>query len=238
MAAGMVHERKDYREKSRLFRDRVHGGEVLAEMLSSFSGGDALVCALPAGGVPVSLPIARILGLELKAAAVSKITLPWETEAGYGAVAFDGTVRLNRELVDRLGLTERQIEEGKTLTREKVRRRMELLEADGLDARPDGRTVIVVDDGLASGLTMLTAVEALRKGGARHIVAAAPTGHGRTVERLAREVDEMYCPNIRSRYPFAVAEAYRRWSDVPEKKAVAMLRTWRRNGGPGGRGVQ
>jgi predicted phosphoribosyltransferase len=238
MADGTVYELKEYRDKSRLFRDRLHGGEVLAEMLSGFSGGNALLCALPAGGVPVSLPIAQALGLELKASAVSKITLPWETEAGYGAVAFDGTVRLNEELIDRLGLTERQIEDGKTRTREKVRRRMELLEAEGMGARPGGRTVIVVDDGLASGLTMLTAIEALRKGGAKHIVSATPTGHSGTVERLAREVEEIYCPNIRSRYPFAVAEAYRRWSDVPEEEAIAMLRTWMRDGGSTGRGMQ
>lgn len=220
---GRIVDLPELRGRSRVFADRGEGGRVLGRMLAAYAGSSAVVCALPAGGVPVALPVADALGLELRAAAVSKITLPWNTEAGYGAVAFDGTVRVNDDIVASVGLTPSQVEAGTARTLAKVRRRMEQLEAGGAAVAPAGADIILVDDGLASGLTMTTAVEALGKAGAARLAAAVPTGHENAVRRLAERVDTVYCPNIRSRYPFAVAEAYRSWSDVPEAEACDML---------------
>lgn len=214
---------EELRERKPVFADRQEGGEVLAELLAGRVD-DALLLGIPAGGVPVALPIAEQLGLDFDLAAVSKITLPWNTESGYGAVAFDGTVLLNDAMLSRLDLTDEQIDDGIEKTRRKVARRSdELREGRGpLDL--EGRRVVLVDDGLASGFTMKTAVAAAKNSGASEIVAAVPTGHHNAVERLAQDAEYVACANVRSDLRFAVAAAYRSWHDVSEDEVREMLR--------------
>jgi putative phosphoribosyl transferase len=214
-------ELPELRDHTRVFRDRQHAGEVLAEMLSSYSKTDAIVLAIPAGGVPVA---AERLRIPLDVAVVSKITLPWNTEAGYGAVAFDGTMRLNEGLLPRLGLTDDQIQEGIKQTTQKVMRRVKRFRGDRPFPDLSKRRVILLDDGLASGFTMLVAIEALRKAGARHLCVAVPTGHGSSLPRMAQEVEALYCANIRGGFSFAVADAYEAWTDVDEEEAIALYR--------------
>jgi putative phosphoribosyl transferase len=218
-----VKDLPDLRDQAGVFRNREHAGEILAAMLAVYTDSDALVMAVPAGGVPVAKVIADQLDLPLDIAVVSKITLPWNTEVGYGAVAFDGTVRLNNDLVARLGLTDEEIQHGISTTSAKVAHRVKNLR--GEQALPDLATshIILVDDGLASGFTMQVAVEALQKAGTKSISVAVPTGHQRSVERIAAAVETLYCANIRSGYHFAVADAYVRWSDVGEKEVVSLL---------------
>jgi predicted phosphoribosyltransferase len=218
-----LHEHPGLRDLVRVFRDRTHAGEVVAGMLGELRGSDTTVLAIPAGGVPVGAAIASALALPLDVAVVSKITLPWNTEVGYGAVAFDGTVRLNEELVRGVGLAEEEIRRGVEATMAKVQRRVAALR--GAEGAPDlsGRSALVVDDGLASGFTMRTAVEALRKAGASRIVVAVPTGSRRIAEELAARVDALYCANVRAGFGFAVADAYRHWCDVDESEAREIL---------------
>jgi putative phosphoribosyl transferase len=218
-----VKDLSDFRDQAGVFRNREHAGEILAAMLEVYSESDALVMAVPAGGVPVAKVFAKQLNLSLDIAVVSKITLPWNSEVGYGAVAFDGTVRLNSDLVARLGLTDEEIRRGISKTSAKVARRVKNLRGD--QTLPDLSTshIILVDDGLASGFTMQVAVEALQNAGTKSITVAVPTGHQRSVESIAGEVDTLYCANIRSGYHFAVADAYVRWSDVGEKEVVSLL---------------
>jgi putative phosphoribosyl transferase len=217
-------ERAGLRERTRVFRDRAHAGEVLAEMLDQYRQSDAVVLAIPAGGVPIGAVIAQRLTIPLEVAVVSKITLPWNTEAGYGAVAFDETVRLNEDLVARLGLTEGQIQEGIGQTAQKVRRRVKKFRRNRPLPDLAKHRAILVDDGLASGFTMLVAIEALRKAGARDIIVAVPTGHWNALKRMAQEVGAVYCANIRSGFSFAVADAYEEWTDVAEKEAAAIYK--------------
>ena len=112
VTTGMIIEIEDYRDRVGIFRDRDHAGEVLAGMLAGTAEGETLVCSLPAGGVPVGVKIAAILGIPHEVAVVSKITLPWNSEAGYGAVAFDGTVRLNERLLSSLRLSDGAVRRG------------------------------------------------------------------------------------------------------------------------------
>lgn len=213
----------DLRDQVGIFRNRDHAGEILAGMLEVYSDSAAIVMAVPAGGVPVAKVLAEQLGLPMDIVVVSKITLPWNTEVGYGAVAFDGSVRLNNDLVGRLGLTDEEIQQGISKTSAKVAHRVKNLRSE--QALPDLSTsqIIVVDDGLASGFTMHVAVEALQKAGTNSITVAVPTGHQRSVESIAGEVDTLYCANIRGGYHYAVAEAYERWSDVDEEELVSLL---------------
>jgi predicted phosphoribosyltransferase len=206
-----------------VFADRAEAGEVLAGMLSSLASQQPRVLAIPAGGVPVAAPVALRLGCPLDVAVVSKITLPWNTEAGYGAVAFDDSVRLNHELAARQALSQEQIEAGIRATREKVRRRVKLFRGERHFPAVTDRAVILVDDGLASGFTMMTAVEALRNLGADNLVVAVPTGHDHALALVAPLVDALYCANVRSGWSFAVAAAYRQWSDVNEEEVRRLL---------------
>lgn len=216
-------ERTDLHNRTSVFRDRQHGGEVVGQMMQEYLQAPAIVLAIPAGGVPVATQIAKRLGLPLDVAVVSKITLPWNTEVGYGAVAFDGTARLNNELVERLSLTDQQVKEGILETAKKVRRRNILFRGDQPLPSLSDRAAILVDDGLASGFTMHVAVEALLKASSTQVVVAVPTGPSHTVRRIAADVSRIYCANIRSGMSFAVADAYEYWSDVTEQEALEAL---------------
>ena len=118
------------RNRVRVFRDRASAGKVLAGMLEEYRDSHAMVMGIPAGGIAVAVEIARELDLPLDIAVVSKITLPWNSEAGYGAVAFDGTVMLNEELLSRLNLSNREIQAGIKKTEQKVARRVAMFRED------------------------------------------------------------------------------------------------------------
>ena len=214
------------REHTHVFQDRIHAGQVLARMLSTDDEQAGIIMAIPAGGVPVGAVMAEELGFDLDVAVVSKITLPWNTEAGYGAVAFDGTVKLNEDLIRRVSLSTGDVKKGIEKTTAKVLRRVATLR--GRHPFPDlvNRSVILVDDGLASGFTMRVAVSALRNSGADRIIVAVPTGHRHSLEIIAQEVEKLYCANIRGGYSYAVASAYRHWSDVAEEDVVKLMKQY------------
>jgi putative phosphoribosyl transferase len=221
MAAGTIHDLPALRDRAPVFHDRAHVGETLAQMLEpAFRGSDAIVLAIPAGGVPVAAGIARRLALPLDLMVVSKILLPWTTESGFGAVAFDGTEWINEADVRRFGLSKEDVRRSTAAAREKVARRVKMLRGDRPMPELAGRQVIVVDDGIAAGSTLRTAIAALRKLEARRVIVAVPTGHDQSVELIAGVADEMYCANIRGGGRFAVADAYESWHDVSEDEVM------------------
>jgi putative phosphoribosyl transferase len=227
-----VIELAELRDKIRVFQNRAQAGKVLAGMLKAFRRTETIIMAIPSGGLPVAEVIARELDLPLEVAVVSKITLPWNTEAGYGAVAFDGTIGLNQDLLPHLNLTEKQIEEGREQTLRKVSRRVKLFRGDRPFPDVSQKTVILVDDGLASGFTLLVAVEALRKAGARSLVVAVPTGSRKSILRVSGKVEALYCANVREGWHFAVADAYKNWFDIEEEEALKIYRAFLKNRTP------
>ena len=222
-----VFDLPEMRERIHVFIDRNHAGEILGEMLLSFQGSNALLLGIPAGGLPVAAVIQKKIGIELDVAVVSKITLPWDTEAGYGAVAFDGTCRLNQAMLARIRLGEDQVQEGQAKTLKKVNRRVKRLRGDRPFPELTDRMVLLVDDGLASGFTLLVAAEAVKKAGAASITVAVPTGHLESIQKIVEQVNAVYCPNIRSGMRFAVADAYEYWSDVTEEELPGFLKEGR-----------
>jgi predicted phosphoribosyltransferase len=204
------------------FRDRAAAGARLVAMLEKYRGSDAIVLAIPAGGVPVGAAIARELGLPLQAAPVSKVLYPWTTESGFGAVAFDGSVWLDEEAVENSRLTKAQVEKAVGDARAKVERRTRRFGVDPSALK--NSTVILVDDGIAAGSTMRTAIAALRKLGASRIIVAVPTAPSRSLEAMRKLADEIACPNIRGGGSFAVADAYQEWRDLSDDEVEAMLK--------------
>jgi len=212
----------ELRNRIRVFRDRAAAGKILANMMKAYRKTESIVLAVPAGGVAVGAVIARELDLPLDVLVVSKITPPWNSEVGYGAVAFDGTVILNEELSSRLHLSQEEIRNGIKKTEEKVNRRLKILR--GNRPLPDfSKKIILVDDGLASGFTLRVAIEALRKAGSQHIILAVPTAHKESIEKMIGMVEAIYCPNIREGWQFAVADAYEYWYDLDEEEVKKIL---------------
>lgn len=191
-------------------------------MLEKYRGSHAIVMGIPAGGIAVAVEIARELDLPLDIAVVSKITLPWNSEAGYGAVAFDGTVMLNEEFLSRLNLSNQEIQAGIKKTEQKVARRVTMFRGDR--PLPDfKRPIILVDDGLASGFTLRVAIKALRQNNATNVILGVPTAHSESVQMILEEVEAIYCPNLRRGFSFAVADAYEQWSDLDEQEVLRIL---------------
>lgn len=221
------YDRPQLRQKVGVFQDRRHAGQVLAEMLQEWKDSKALVFAIPSGGMPVAVEVADTLDLSLDVAVVSKILLPWNTEAGFGAVGFDGSVWINQQYVDYYRLDRTTIEQQTQATREKVQRRVKLFRGDRAWPDLQNRPVLVIDDGIAAGSTMRVAVQALHNTGAVEIRVAVPTAHEESLIRIMDKVDALYCANIRSGPQFAVAAAYQRWDDVDENDAAGMLTSYR-----------
>lgn len=211
------------RNRVGIFAGRKEAGLVLAELIRSLDLQHPLILAVPAGGVPVAAPLAESLACQLDVAVVSKITLPWNSEAGYGAVAFDSCYLLNESMIRAVGLGKNEIAQGIETTRAKVLSRLERLRKGRPMPDLTESDVVVVDDGLASGFTMQVAVAALRRTGAKNIIVAVPTGHESAVNHLANMVEMICCANIRSGPSFAVASAYLHWDDVSELEAEQIL---------------
>ena len=205
------------------FRDRAAAGARLAEMLAKYKGSSAIVLAIPAGGVPVGAAIARELGLSLHAAPVSKVLYPWTTESGFGAVAFDGSVWIDEAAVENSRLTKAQVEKAVADARAKVERRSKKFSSGKVLTDLSGKTVILVDDGIAAGSTMRTAIAALRKLRASRIVVAVPTAPSRSLEAMRKLADDILCADIRGGTSFAVADAYEEWRDLGDEEVEAML---------------
>ena len=191
---------------------------MLAGLLEPFRGSGAVVLAIPAGGWPVAAVIAGRLGLAQDVAVVSKITPSWNSEVGYGAVAFDGTARIDERLAAELGIGREERRRGAQAAQQKVSRRVTRLRGGDPAPRVEGRPVILVDDGLASGTTMLAAIEAVERLKPEGITVAVPTAHLEAARRVAGRVEALYVANLRSEPRFAVAAAYESWRDVTDRE--------------------
>ena len=127
-------------------------------------------------------------------------------------------------MLTHIRLGEDQVQEGQANTLKKVNRRVKRLRGDRPFPELTERAVLLVDDGLASGFTLLVAAEAVKKAGAASITVAVPTGHLESIQKIVGQVDAVYCPNIRSGMRFAVADAYEYWSDVAEEELPGLIK--------------
>src|SRR5258705_5525477 len=206
-----------------LFRDRREAGRLVAARLTHFANRpDVLVLALPRGGVPVAYEVASALGAPLDVFVVRKLGVPGYEELAMGAVATGGVRVLNDQLVNRLGIPDDMIDAVAARELQELARRERLYR--GGRAPPDvrSRTVILVDDGLATGATMHAAIQALRQQQPARIVVAVPTAAPETCEELRAEVDEVICAVTPE--PFhAVGVWYRDFSQTTDEEVRDLL---------------
>lgn len=179
----------------RPYHDRHEAGKILAERIPEHIRHiDPIVLGLPRGGVPVGFEIAQTLHAPLDVFVVRKLGAPHQPELAIGAIASGGYEILNKPLVRHLGITE--IEIAKIADREmnELHRREQLYREDRPPVDARGRTVLLTDDGLATGFTMRAAITALRDQGAAHLIVAVPVGAPDTCEELSMLVDTVICP--------------------------------------------
>ena len=213
-------------EEEPVFRDRTDAGQKLAERLTGFTGNQSVVYAIPRGGVPVAVEVAGKLGAPLDVVIPRKITVPDNPEAGFGAVTEDGTIVLNEALVRQMELTKPVIQQQAETTRADVVRRIAAFRAHLPETSVEGKTAIIIDDGLASGYTMVAAVKSMQKRKAAKIVVAVPVASGSAYDLVKRIVDELVCLVVARTYGFAVASFYHHWHDLTDDEVVKFLENW------------
>ena len=212
------------REKAPVFSDRHDAGWKLGAFLTGIPLLDhPVVFAIPAGGVPVGIELARKLSAPFALAIVRKIRIPGTTESGFGAVTWDGEVLINEPLRDALGLSEREVDRAVGETRENVKARIVRFTGGGPFPSVKDATVILTDDGIASGFTMLAAIRSLRRKDPARIIVAIPTASRSAAQLVAGHADLVVCLNIRSGLTFAVADAYRHWYDLGDEEVLREI---------------
>jgi len=206
-----------------VFQDRRDAGRRLAKQLTAYAHDpDVIVLALPRGGVPVGFEVARALGVPLDVFLVRKLGVPEHEELAMGAIASGGVRVLNDEVVEGLGIPQELIDAVAEKEARELNRREQAYRRDRPAPDVEGRTVILVDDGLATGSSMRAAVAALRRQHPARIVVAVPVAAPATCDEFQREVDEMVCAFTPE--PFqAVGLWYKDFSQTTDEEIAALL---------------
>lgn len=211
----------------RRFRDREEAGRLLAAELRDCAKERPLVLGLPRGGVPVAFEVARALGAELDIWVVKKIGVPWHPELGVGAVAEGGLVYVSREIMEQVGLTGLDLAEATETKRREVAERVRKLRGDRPRPALRGRTVILVDDGIATGGTVHAAIASIRSEGPKKLILAVPVAAPESLSELGKDVDRVVClltpTDLR-----AIGLWYEDFTQVLDTEVVQLLEQARR----------
>ncbi len=220
------------------YESRFNAGEILAEFIKSKNksirekikeDSKQFFCyAIPNGGVPVTEGFCSQFNLNYDILIVRKIKIPHNTEAGFGALTTDGTVLINQPLLSQLDLSEKSIKHSIELTKTEINDRLQFYDKNKnlvnfYEQHIKKRSVFILDDGLASGFTMLAAINMIKKYNPEKIFIVVPTAPLRTIDLIKPEVNKIFCPNIREVLWFAVADAYLNWYDVPESEVLDII---------------
>ena len=204
------------------FVDRHDAGCRLAAALVEVAPADAVILALPRGGVPVAREIARALGAPLDILAVRKLGAPGNPEFGVGAIAEGGVVVVHEEVARRVGLVGATLEEAIRRERDELDRRVACYRG-GREAVPlDGVTAVLVDDGVATGFTEIAAVRAARERGAARVIVAVPIGASESIRRLRGEADEVVCL-VQANRLVGVGRWYDDFRALSDEEVVTLL---------------
>ena len=205
-----------------LFKDRVDAGRRLAEALWEYRGKDVVVLGIPRGGVVVAKEVADALGAPLDVVVTRKIEAPGEPEYALGAVTQDGDVMMDRAAAESLGATPAYLDEQVRKKREEVRERMQRFRGEEPYPKLEGKTVVIVDDGIATGSSMSAAVLTVRKMKPKEVVVAVPVAPADAVETLSQDGYRVVC--LETPGPFlAIGEFYGDFEQVEDGEVKRIL---------------
>jgi putative phosphoribosyl transferase len=214
---------------SDIFEDRIEAGQLLAEKLEHYAGvPGTIVLGLPRGGIPVAFQIARAIGAPLDVFVVRKLGTPGQRELAMGAIATGGVRVLNEEVVRGLGIPSEVIDRAAAEEQEELKRREFAYRGSYSEPEVSGKTVILVDDGVATGSTMRAAIRALKTQNPARLIVAVPTAAGSTYRELRSTVDEFIA--LTTPEPFyAVGAWYREFEQTSDEEVTELLERARRN---------
>ena len=210
-----------------IFEHRYDAGRQLATKLTEYKNKPITVLAIPNGGVLVALGVALALETDLDLVISRKIPLPLSPEGGFGAITDDGTIILNEELVKKTGLTQQQINYQVSQVRVDIRQRSLLYHKEKPPATISGKTVIIVDDGLASGYTMMAAVESIRYRRPKGIIAAVPVASAIALKKVEKIADKVITCVAGFGPEFYVSDFYRYWHEPGDNEVIQCFKEWR-----------
>lgn len=205
-----------------LFTDRADAGQQLAEALRPLASSDPVVLGLPRGGVPVAFRVAQELGAALDVIVVRKLGVPYHPELGFGAIGEGGVRVISEDIVRRGGVSEADVAAVEGAEEAELLRRARAFRGDRPRVPLAGRTVIIVDDGIATGATAMAACEVARAQGAARVVLAVPVAPPDAAERLGGRADELVCLSTPHGFA-AVGEWYRDFGQTPDEEVVSLL---------------
>lgn len=205
-----------------MFRDRVEAGQKLGEALLHLKEKDVVVLGIPRGGVVVAGQVAKALGAPLDVVVTKKIEAPGEPEYALGAVTQEGDVMMDRRAAESLGATSSYLDEQVRVKREEVRDRMRMLRGDAPYPDLEGKTVVIVDDGIATGSSVSAAVMSVKKRKPKEVVVAVPVAPADAVQSLSEDGTKVVC--LSAPGPFlAIGEFYADFNQVEDLEVKRIL---------------
>jgi putative phosphoribosyl transferase len=218
------------KERLQPFKDREEAGKELARALVEFRGRNVMVLGMPRGGVVVAREVAEALGAPLDVVVTRKIGAPGEPEFALGAITQEGDVIIDSRAAESVGATPEYLQEEARRKKSEVEERMRSLRGDMPYPSLEGKTVIIVDDGMATGNSMMAAVQSVRKRGPRDVVVAVPVAPQEAVAELSKEGTRVVCLE-QPRFFFAIGEFYKDFGQVEDSKVRELLQSaWKRRG--------
>jgi predicted phosphoribosyltransferase len=207
-----------------LFKDRIDAGKFLAKALHHYQQhADTIVLGLPRGGVPVAYEVAKALALPLDIWLVRKLGVPHHEELAFGALSLGDTYFFNEEIISQLHISKAAMEQVIAKEKQELKRRLERYRPNKPLPELKNKTVILIDDGLATGATTLVAVKALRQHEPTKIVVATPVGSISACEALSQVADEVICPNTPEPF-FSVGQWYENFPQTSDEEVQALLK--------------
>jgi predicted phosphoribosyltransferase len=217
-----------YPRQQPIFENRYDAGRQLAAKLGEYKKQPAIVLAIPNGGLPVGLQVALTLKTDLDMVISRKIPIPLRPEGGFGAIADDGATMLNHEVLKGLNLSEQQINYQVSKVRNDIQQRSLLYRGNRLLSVIAGKIAIITDDGLASGYTMMAAVESIRRRQPKEIVVAVPAASAQAVKQVEKTADRVVTVVTAFVPRFYVSDFYRYWHVLSDEEGLKVFKEWKR----------
>lgn len=206
-----------------MFKDREEAGKLLGEELQMHTFDNPLVIAIPRGGVEVGYQVATKLEFDFTVAIAKKLRCPKNPESAFGAIAEDGSLYLNSRFTS--PITREEIESGMKEAKNEVQKRLRIYRRNSPLPDINGRTIILADDGMATGSTLMAVIELCKKKNPGKIVVAVPVCSSNLYENLSGKVDQMVVLNISEPF-YAVPQAYKKYPELTDAEAVKYLKLW------------